>query len=260
MRIVSLTCSNTEIVFFLGCAHLLVGIDNHSDYPPEIVRNIPRVGPDLGIDVERVVSLKPDLVLASLTVPGHEKIVERLQSAGLPYVALEPIRLENIYTDIHHVGELLGAEAKAKQCIHRMKKTILSTKSHECNPHSLLIQWWPNPVIAPGKMSWTEDLLDAAGLFNPIGDREVKSTPLTNEEIVDLNPDAIAISWCGVPYRKYRPQVIYRNETWRNTKFVKNECVFKIPEAHLGRPSPRLVDGFAALKRVATQLKSRDST
>ena len=87
MRIVSLACSNTEIVCALGCADLLVGVDDHSDFPTDVVGPLPKVGPDLDIDVERVAALEPDLVLATLTVPGHEKIVEQLEIAGLPYIA-----------------------------------------------------------------------------------------------------------------------------------------------------------------------------
>ena len=75
MRVVSLTCSNTEIACALGCAGYLVGVDDHSDYPVDIVTKLPRVGPDLGIDVARVAALRPDLVLASLVAPvlGHCK-------------------------------------------------------------------------------------------------------------------------------------------------------------------------------------------
>ncbi len=78
MRIVSLTCSNTEIVCALGCAEWLVGVDNHSDYPSEVVSKLPRVGPDLGVRIADVAALEPDWVLASLTVPGHEKVIEGL--------------------------------------------------------------------------------------------------------------------------------------------------------------------------------------
>ena len=77
MRIVSLACSNTEIVWALGRADLLVGVDDHSDWPEEVVGPLPKVGPDLEIDVDKVAALEPDLVLATLTVPGHEKVVER---------------------------------------------------------------------------------------------------------------------------------------------------------------------------------------
>src|SRR5574337_903473 len=70
----------------------------------------PRVGPDLDIDVERVAALRPDLVLASLTVPGHERIVERLSRAKLPFVATEPVSVADVYADVEKVGALIDAE------------------------------------------------------------------------------------------------------------------------------------------------------
>lgn len=255
MRVVSLTCSNTEIVASIGCADLLVGIDDYSDYPTNVVAKLPRVGRDLNIDVKKVAKLKPDLVLASLTVPGHEEVVEGLQSAGLPYIVLEPIRLDDVYEDILRIGELLGASKKAQRCVSQMQQKI-NLAVQPSPVHSLMIQWWPKPVITPGKLSWTEDLLEAAGLINPIGNREVKSTPLTDEEVLELNPDAVAISWCGVQHDKYRPKVVYRNSIWQDTNFVRNKHVFTIPEAYLGRPSPRLVDGFTELKMIANQLNA----
>jgi len=69
-----------------------------------------------------------------------------------------------------------------------------------------------------------------------------------------INPDAIVISWCGVKLEKYRPKVIYRNPAWGQTKFVRNQTVFKISEAYLGRPSPRLMTGFSQLTQIAKQL------
>lgn len=82
MRLVSLTCSNTEIVHSLGYAAQLVGVDDHSDYPADVVAKLPRVGPDLSVDPEKVAALEPDLVLASLTVPGHEKVAASLEARG----------------------------------------------------------------------------------------------------------------------------------------------------------------------------------
>lgn len=235
---------------------MLVGVDDYSDYPPDVVANLPRVGPDLGIDVERVAALEPDLVLSSLTVPGHEKVVESLDAAGLHHISLEPIRLDDVYTNMIEIGKLLGASTQAQKCVNDMKRALEPAEGSTIKP-SLLIQWWPKPVIAPGQLSWTEDLIIAAGLKNPIGDREVKSTPLTDEEVLVLNPDAIAISWCGVKHEKYRPDVIYRNPIWQETEFVKNQRVFTIPEAYLGRPSPRLVDGFVELRKIADALNSK---
>ncbi len=78
----------------------MVGVDDHSDFPAEVVNALPRVGPDLGIDVDKVTALKPDLVLGSLTVPGHEKIVAALETADLNYHAPEPVSLEDVYRDV----------------------------------------------------------------------------------------------------------------------------------------------------------------
>ena len=258
MRVVSLTCSNTEIVCSLGCSEYLVGVDNHSDYPAEVVDKLPRVGPDLTIDVERVAELKPDLVLASLTVPGHEKVIQDLESAGLPYIAPEPVSLNDVYCDILQIGDLLGVTERARSVVQNMKNHIRA-ETPKSQSASLLIQWWPKPVIAPGKLSWTEDMIQAAGLSNPIGNKDVKSLPLTDEDVKKLDPDALVISWCGVRYEKYRPVVVYRNPLWQESKFVRNQTVFKIAEAYLGRPSPRLMTGFTQLKNIANNLKKVSS-
>ncbi len=252
MRIVSTTCSNTEIVCALGCEQQLVGVDNHSDHPEEVVKNLPRVGPDLGADPEKISALKPDIVLASLTVPGHEKVVQSIDDAGLRYFAPEPTCLEDVYQNIIDIGELLEVPERAESIVQGMKDAIQPTL--DTAGKSLLIQWWPKPVIAPGKLSWVNDLACAAGLINPIGERDVKSTPLSDDEVREINPDAVAISWCGVRYEKYRPDVVYRNPAWQNANFVKNRKVFCISEAYLGRPSPRLVKGYKALKELATEL------
>src|SRR3990172_9283494 len=78
-RIVSLCPSNTEILFALGLVESIVGVDSHSDYPTQ-VKELPRVGPDLRINMEKVKALEPDLVVASLTVPGMERNIEALEN------------------------------------------------------------------------------------------------------------------------------------------------------------------------------------
>ncbi|MEM7279853.1 MAG: helical backbone metal receptor, partial [Pseudomonadota bacterium] len=229
MRVVSLNCSNTEIVCALGCAGSLVGVDSDSDYPADVVAALPRVGRDLDIEIDKVVALKPDLVLASLTVPGHEKVIANLERAGLPYLAPEPVSLQDVYSDIRQIATALNVSNTAERVVDEMNSVLKSVEPNE-RP-SILVQWWPKPVIAPGRLSWTHDLIQLAGGDNPLGEENVKSRPLNDDEVVDLNPDIIVMSWCGVQPEKYRAEVIYRNPAFADVSAVQNQRVFTVPEA-----------------------------
>lgn len=250
VRIVSLACSNTEIVCALGLAECLVGVDDHSDYPEEVVTRLPRVGPDLGIDVEKVRALEPDLVLASLTVPGHERIVEAVARAGLEYLAPEPTCLEHVFRDVTAIAMRLGAPERGAALVASMRAQLPETPRRAPAPR-ILVEWWPKPVIVPGRLSWVSDLLELVGAENPFADRRAKSLPVGDEEVQRLAPDAVVISWCGVPSEKYRRDVVRRRSGWAATPALEHDRVFAVPEAWLGRPGPRLVQGYRALSAVA---------
>ena len=249
MRVVSLTCSNTEIVCALGCADLLVGVDDHSDRPVEVVSRLPRVGPDLQVDIDAVADLEPDLVLASLTVPGHERVLEGLEAAGLEFLAPEPVSLEDIYTDIRVIARALEVADAGEALISEMR-SHLSQPQTFADPPKLLVQWWNRPTIAPGRDSWVTDLIDAAGGTNPLADNPVKSTPLTDEQVALIDPDAVILAWCGVAPDKYRPDVVCNNPAWQDVRAVRKNQVYCVPEAYLGRPGPSVTAGFDALKQI----------
>ncbi len=255
MRVVSLACSNTEIVHALGCAHMLVGVDDHSDWPPGVVGPLPRLGPDLEVDVERVVALKPDLVLATLTVPGHEEVVEKLEAADLPFVAPEPASLDDVYRDIRDIGRLLGVDARAKELVADMRAELDAPDPAEDAPR-LLVQWWPKPVITPGRLSWATDVLHAAGARATLEEEAVKSRPMSDQEVADRAPDGVILSWCGVDPARYRPDVVLRNPAWSGLEFVRRRRVFSVGEPWLGRPGPRLVEGARALRAIVHGLSA----
>ena len=259
MRVVSLACSNTEIVCALGCADLLVGVDDHSDFPPNVVSRLPRVGPDLTPDLRRVAALEPDLVLATLTVPGHEKVIRRLEAARLPYIAPEPVSLDDVFRDVEDIGSRLGVPERAREVTAEMRRQLDSATAidEDSSPQpSILVEWWPKPVIAPGRLSWVDDLIVRAGGSNPLGGETVKSRPMEDDEVRRRNPDAIVLSWCGVPFAKYRPDVVYDNPAWRDVSAIAGRQVHCIPEAFLGRPSPRLIDGFKALRGIVESVRA----
>lgn len=261
MRVVSLNCSNTEIVCALGCADLLVGVDHDSDFPQDVVSRLPRVGRDLEIDVAVVTALRPDLVLASLTVPGHERVVEGLRRAGLPYLAPETQSLADTYADIRSIGARLGVPDRAEALVVRMRAAMApAPTAAAATPRrpAVLVQWWPKPVIAPGRRSWVHDLLQLAGARNVLGDRDVKSEPLTDATVADLAPDIVVVAWCGVRFDKYRPDVVTGNPAWQRVPAVANGRVACVSEAFLGRPGPRLVEGHAALRGLVEAWRTAD--
>jgi iron complex transport system substrate-binding protein len=177
-------------------------------------------------------------------------VVERLEAAGLPFIAPEPVSLEDVYRDILEIGGRLGVPDRAEELVRTMREELRPpTPPPESRP-TLLVQWWPKPSIVPGRLSWTTDVITRAGGENPLGSEEVKSRPVSDEEVREIDPDAIVISWCGVDPSKYRPDVILDKPLWAETKAVRNGHVFCVAEAWMGRPGPRLVDGARALREV----------
>jgi iron complex transport system substrate-binding protein len=254
LRVVSHTCSNTEIVCALGCAEMLVGVDDHSDYPVEVVSNLPRIGPDLGVDVERVKRLEPDLVLTSLTVPGHEKVIDALSAAKLPLLVVEPKSLMDVFADIERIAHALGVDERGRELTNQMRaETVDDAKAPGVRP-GILVEWWPKPVIVPGRHSWVSDMLTLAGGANPWAGRDCKSTPITDDDVIAAAPDAIVLSWCGVKPEKVRPDVVQKRVAWRHVPAVAKDHIYCVPEAWMGRPGPRLLEGLRAIRTIVTHV------
>src|ERR1700686_136041 len=115
-RIVSIAPSSTEILHALGLGRRIVGVDKWSDYPPRVLK-LPQVGSDLRVEVERVAALKPDLVVASLHVPGMEDNLPAFEAAGFAYLALGGLGLDGIWEDMRVIGRYLGREQRAEALI-----------------------------------------------------------------------------------------------------------------------------------------------
>ena len=88
-------------------------------------------------------------------------------------------------------------------------------------------------------------------------ERPVKSAPITDDEAIALSPDAVVISWCGVKPEKYRPDIVYRRPGWRTIPAIEHRRVYCVPEAFLGRPGPRLIEGYRAFRRIVAEVLSQ---
>lgn len=249
MRIVSHTCSNTEIVCALGAGRSLVGVDADSDFPPDTVGPLPKLGRDLELDVGQVEALRPDLVLTSLTVPGHERIVAALKAAGLPVLVIDPVGLDGVYDSVVQIAEALGMLKRGRSLVAQMQADMPPVEPPGPRP-KVLVEWWPKPVIAPARLSWVNELLRLAGGVNPFESVDGKSAEIPDAEVRAAAPDAVVMSWCGVREDKYRRDVVERRPGWSEVPAVKHGRIYPVTEAFLGRPGPRLVEGYRALARI----------
>lgn len=249
MRLFSHTCSNTEIVCALGCAPMLVGVDADSDYPPEVVATLPKTGRDLDLDIDAVLALKPDLVLSSLTVPGHETVVEALRAAGLRVLVCDPLSLQDVYANVREIAAALGVPERGQALVAQMEAAMPEVVANGVRP-KVLVEWWPKPIIAPARQSWVTDIIQRAGGENPWAQMDAKSVPMAHADARDAAPDVIVMSWCGVREENYRSELVRGREGWSSVPAVAHDRIHAISEAYLGRPGPRLVEGYRRLREV----------
>lgn len=248
MRIVSHTCSNTEIVCALGAQALLVGVDSDSDYPPEVVARLPKLGRDLQLDIDAVLALKPDLVLSSLTVPGHEPIVDALQQRGVHTYVADPESLDDVYADIHRIGALIDRADTAAELQAQMQSAMPPRQRQ--HPPRVAIEWWPKPAILAAAHSWVQNLVQLAGGVLVGADHPHRSLQLLAGETPAQPVDLLVMSWCGVAVEKYRARQVLQRPGWDQQPAVRQQQVWPVSEAYLGRPGPRLVEGYRQLVRL----------
>ncbi|AOH56938.1 cobalamin-binding protein [Peribacillus muralis] len=252
MKIISLCPSNTELCTYLGIENQLIAIDDYSDWP-ESIQHLPRVGPDLSIDIDHVESLKPDLILASLSVPGMEKNIEALKKRNLPHIVFNPQSLEDIADDLLTLGEAIGLKAEAGKQAVTFKDTILSYQDIadkiETKP-SLYWEWWPNPLFSPGGINWLSEISRLAGGYNLFEDVNMASIQVTAAEVIEKDPDHICLAWVGVPLRKVNPGLVKKRKGWSDMKAVRTHNIHIMEEPLFCRPSPRLLDGLSKLAKT----------
>ncbi len=252
MRIVSICPSNTEILYCLGVGDEVVGLDDYSDWPPEW-QHLPRVGPDLSVDMDKVAALAPDLVVASLSVPGMEKNIEELIRRDIPHIVLNPSRLTDIPDDIRALGRAIGREAAAEHAALHFSQTLDSfrrlTEPIVERP-KLYWEWWPNPIYTPGRDNWLTDVSELAGAVNIFTDYPTDNVKATREEVRERDPDHICVVWCGIELKRIKPTMITERSEWADVSAIRQQQVHLLEEGLYCRPSPRILDGIEQLIRL----------
>ncbi|MFE8702365.1 cobalamin-binding protein [Cytobacillus sp. FJAT-54145] len=252
MRIISICPSNTEIIEYLGLSQLLVGVDDYSDWP-ESIKTLPRLGPDLSIDMDKVESLQPDLVIASLSVPGMEKNIEQLESRKIPYIVLNPQSFSDIESDLKVTAVALGKPELGVTASQQFRSKIDAIKTignRISNKPTLYWEWWPKPVFTPGKINWLTELSELVGASNAYKDVDLASVQTDWDDVYKRNPDYICLAWVGVRKDKVNPEIIKKRPGWDQLECVKKEQILVLEEELFCRPSPRLIEGAIRLGKL----------
>lgn len=248
MRIISICPSNTELLAFLGAEDLLVGIDDYSDWPSSIT-HLPRLGPDLSIRMDELEALKPDLVLASLSVPGMEKNVEELIKRKIPHLVLDPQTLEEIGQDLLTIGEACGIDAIPVQQEFLAVTAELEKRSAAVPSRpSLYWEWWPKPVFTPGRINWLTQISRLAGGRNLFEDTESANIQTDWDDVRTRDPDYILLAWVGILTAKVKPELVRKRPGWNEMKAY--EQIHVMEEELYCRPSPRLIEGAVRLGKL----------
>jgi iron complex transport system substrate-binding protein len=253
MRLISICPSNTELVAYLGLTSSLIGVDNYSDWPEDI-QSLPRLGSDLNIDMDKVEELQPDLVLASLSVPGMERNIEELKKRNIPFVIVpNPKSLTEVGESILFVGEVTNTSDKANQLFKKYNRIL--EKYHSLSkqiqvPTTLYWEWWAKPIFTPGATNWLTEISRLAGGRNVFEDMALASIKTDWEEIVRRNPDVICVIWVGVQKEKVNPKVILKRPGAEQMEAIKNNQLFLLEEPLFCRPSPRLLVGLYKIASI----------
>jgi iron complex transport system substrate-binding protein len=243
-RVVSLAPSTTEILFALGAGDLLVGVDQYSDFPPEAKR-VPQVGNDLSPSIERILGLRPDVVLMSSSANTRE-LMDELGRLGVRVVGTRAEMLEEVFGDIATVGRALGRTAAADVLVGRLRARVAAVQARVAalpKPRTLVVVW-PEPLSVAGGHSFVDDAITAAGGVNVAADAPVPYPQYSVERLLARAPEVVIV---GAHDGGPTTTVI---DGYRSLPAVKAHRVHRVDGALLFRPGPRLIDGIEALAKL----------
>ncbi len=250
-RIISLAPSNTEILFALGLDQKIVGVTDYCDYP-EAAKAKPRVAGYSNPNIEKIVSLEPDLIVAESI---HEKMVlPALEKLGLTVFVTSATSLDIILRDIEVIGRITGKQKAATELVNNLKARIDTVASKtaaltsEQRPRVLYVCWHA-PIWTMGSGTFIDDLIWKAGGSNVFAADFKKSRAVSLEAVINKNPQVILVSGMGTTGELIYSSIV-GEERLKSVDAIANHRVYKISNANLiERPGPRIADGLEEIAK-----------
>ncbi len=246
-RIVSMAPACTEILFALGLGDRLVGVTTWCDYPEE-ARSLTKVGDAWSPDYERIVGLKPDVVLAAGT--AESEIVLRLQAYDIPVVVVNAATVDEVPAQVELVGEVTGRIEQARELAASMRSRLQEVRRRvaEIPVTARPTVFWVLDdllwTVGPG--SFVHDLLESSGGRNVAEALGVPYAQYSLEALLEKNPDVIVLAALDPtlgPGLEALPG-------WSNLRAVREGRVYRVDADLVSRPGPRVVDGVELVARL----------
>ncbi len=251
-NIISLSPGLTELIYAAGGSEYIKGVVRYSDYP-EQAKTVPLIGSYNALDLEKIISLQPDLVVAWKSGnPKHQ--IDQLKKLGLTLYISETEDFMDIPRTINALGKLMGTESSSKTSSDNFINEFNNLKKHSRNnthnnSRRTFIQIWNNPVMSVNKDHLISKVITLCGGDNIFAAAKGLTSTPSIESILAQNPEVIIATGMADTSKKW----LSRWQQWSFLSAVKNKQLYAVNPDHLVRHTPRILLG---IKEVCQLLKS----
>jgi iron complex transport system substrate-binding protein len=241
LRVISMAPHVTELLFAAGGGERVVGAVEYSDYP-EAANRIPRIGSNRQIDIERVMALKPDLIVAWMH-GSSERQIDMVKQLGIPVYHSDPQTLEGIPDSLERLGQLMGTESTARPAAAALRSKLASLRATYAgrSPVRTFYQVWDKPLYTLNGRHIVTDALRLCGGENIFDKLPIIAPVVTIESVLQADPEAVF----GSAEKNYGGVNLWRQ--YPTMKAVRNGNLFTVDGNLLNRAGPRMILGAAAM-------------
>ena len=240
-RVISLAPHATELLFAAGGGEHVVGAVNYSDYP-EAAKRIPRIGSNREVDIERIMALRPDLIVAWMH-GSSERQIELVRQLGVPVYLSDPQTLEGIPESLLRLAQLMGTETAARPVAAGLRGQLAALRSRYAGRSRVrtFYQVWDKPLYTLSGKHIVTDALRLCGGENIFDALTITAPVVTLESVLQADPEAIF----GTAEKNYGGVNLWRQ--YPTMTAVRNGNLFTVDGNLLNRAGPRMIAGAAVM-------------
>ncbi len=252
-RIVSLAPHITELLFAAGAGAAVVGVSEYSDYPAAAA-DLPRISGGSGLDLEAIVGLRPDLVIAWQSGnPAHQ--VKRLRQLGLRVFISEPRRLEGVADTLEHFGRLSGHPVQGQEQAAHFRRGFSDLARRYAGQDTVDVFYaiWQQPLMTVNGEHLISDVIGLCGGRNVFAEQPGLTPRIGIEAVLAADPQVI-IAGGG---ERELPELLAMWAPWPELRAVQHRHLYTLPRDLMVRPAPRVLDGAERLCRLLETVRGK---